>query len=141
MFHPGLVIKCVNVVLQSILDIMVYLWKKQFKINAGRWTAKGLNHTYTCNHSPPNPPSHPGWHITLSKVPSTLLTGYTPIQNVFGIKKNKLIKIKFKQKLININGKNQWNQKLFLYKDFLKIDKPLVKLITTTTNKRYKLLI
>ena len=72
---------------------------------------------------------------------TTLLTGYTPIQNVFGIKKNKLIKIKFKQKLININGKNQWNQKLFLYKDFLKIDKPLVKLITTTTNKRYKLLI
>ena len=29
---------------------------------------KGLSHTYTCFHSPPNPSSHPGRHITLFRV-------------------------------------------------------------------------
>ena len=35
-----------------------------------RWTSKGLSHTYTCIHSPPN--CHPDCHITLSRVPSAI---------------------------------------------------------------------
>ena len=43
-----------------------------------RWLAKGLGRPYTCIHSLP-PPSHPGWHITLSRGPRAaqeVLTGY-----------------------------------------------------------------
>ena len=42
-----------------------------------RWTTKGLSHTYPCIHSPSN--SHPGCHITLSRVPCAIkqnLVGY-----------------------------------------------------------------
>ena len=34
------------------------------------WTVKGLSRTYTCIRSPPTPFSHPGCHITLSRVPN-----------------------------------------------------------------------
>ena len=34
-----------------------------------RWKAKGLSHTYPCVYSPRKLPSHPGYHITLSRAP------------------------------------------------------------------------
>ena len=34
-----------------------------------QWTPQGLSQTYTCIHSPPKFPFHPGCHITLSRVP------------------------------------------------------------------------
>ena len=37
--------------------------------NSFRWTAKGLSHIYTNIHFSPKLPSHPGCHITLSRVP------------------------------------------------------------------------
>ena len=35
-----------------------------------KWTVKGLSRTYACIRSPPTPSSHPGCHITLSRVPN-----------------------------------------------------------------------
>ena len=60
--------------LQSFLASGSFLMSQCFPsgCESFRWTAKGLSHTYTCIHSSPNYPSHPGCHKTMNRVPCAI---------------------------------------------------------------------